>query len=122
MTTVIRDYTKYMETARRRAQARMPRESERYARAWRVARSAAALIQERYPGAQVCAFGSILYPDSFEEGSDIDLAVEGIPWPDYLRVWGELERRESEFEIDLVDLGLVSPTLRAVIEREGKPL
>ncbi|TAH48764.1 MAG: nucleotidyltransferase domain-containing protein [Chloroflexota bacterium] len=122
MTTLIRDYTQYMETARQRAQALGPRDAERHARAWRAAYAAGALVKERYPDAKVYIFGSLLYADSFGEHSDIDLAVEGIPWPDYLRIWGELERREPEFEIDLVDLGLVSAAMRAAIEREGKLL
>lgn len=68
---------------------------------------------------RVIAFGSLLYPDTFGPQSDIDLAVDGIPWPSYLRLWSELEKSEPEFELDLVDLALASPGLRAHVEREG---
>jgi predicted nucleotidyltransferase len=91
-------------------------------RAWDAARRTALFIKERYSQARVVAFGSLLYPDSFGPHSDIDLAVEGIPWPEYLRLWSELERQETEFEIDLVDLSLVSAGLRTHVEREGVPL
>ena len=48
--------------------------------------------------------------------------MEGVKWSDYLRLWSAVEKREPEFEIDLVDVGIVSAGLRAHIEREGKPL
>lgn len=112
----------YLETARHRARSLSPLTPEEYARAWQVARRAAVFVRARFPNARVRAFGSLLYPETFSPQSDLDLAVEGVPWPDYLRLWSELERREPEFEIDLVDLGIVSESMRAVIEREGQIL
>jgi predicted nucleotidyltransferase len=123
MTTIsARDYESYMRTARQRAQKRRKNSSRRQAKAWEAARRAAAFIKEGYPQAHVFVFGSLLYSDSFGTRSDIDLAVEGIKWPDYLRVWSALEKREPEFEIDLVDVGIVSKGLRAHIKREGVPI
>lgn len=122
MTEPTHDLADYLETARRRAKRAGARAPERHAQAWQIARDAASLIRARYPGARVRVFGSLLYPESFGVHSDIDLAVEGIPWPDYLLVWSELERREPEFEIDLVDVGIISSAMREVIEREGIPL
>jgi predicted nucleotidyltransferase len=122
MTISPRDYTAYMRTARQRAQAASTRWAERREKAWAAARRAAAFIQEQYPTADVRVFGSLLYPDSFGPRSDIDLAVEGVKWPEFLRLWSAVEKREPEFEIDLVDVGIVSAGLRAHIEREGKPL
>ena len=122
MATPLHDYSVYLRTARQRAQAAVERWAERREKAWAAARRAAAFIRERYPDARVRVFGSLLYPDSFGPMSDIDLAVEGIRWPEFLRLWSELEKRESEFEIELVDVGIVSDGLRAHIEREGQPL
>ena len=122
MTTSPRDYSAYMRTARQRAQAASTRWAERREKAWEAARRAAAFIKEQYPTAAVRVFGSLLYPDSFGPKSDIDLAVEGVKWPEFLRLWSAVEKREPEFEIDLVDVGIVSAGLRAHIEREGKPL
>ena len=90
--------------------------------AWAAARRIAAEIHRLYPSARLWAFGSLLYPDSFGPRSDIDLAVAGMDWPDYLRVWSAMERREPDFEIDLVDVAIVSDSLRMHIEREGIPL
>ena len=119
MTVSIRDYSVYRRTARLRAKAAAERWAERRERAWVVARRAAAFIKERRPSARVRAFGSLLYADSFGPKSDIDLAVEGIEWPEYLRVWSALEKREREFKIDVVDVGIVSAGLRAHIEKES---
>jgi len=116
------DLETYRRTARLRSRAVAERWAGRRQQAWEVARRAALFIRERHAGARVIAFGSLLYPDSFGPQSDIDLAVEGVPWPAYLRVWSELEKNEPEFEIDLVDLALASPGLRAYVEREGVPL
>jgi len=121
MTLSTSQYATYLKTARRRTRA-TTRYAQRREQAWEVARRAAAFIKERYPKARVRAFGSLLYPDSFTEKSDIDLAIEGIEWRDYLRIWGEIDKREKDFAIDLFDIGIVSKKLREHIEREGVPL
>lgn len=112
----------YRRTARARSQTITERWAGRRQEAWEVARRVASFIKERHTGARVIVFGSLLFPDSFGPHSDIDLAVEGVPWPAYLRLWSELEKTEPGFEIDLVDLALASPRLRAHVEREGVPL
>jgi predicted nucleotidyltransferase len=124
MTISTSKYAAYLKTARRRAQTATTRyaNAKRREQAWEVARRAATFIKERYPAARVRAFGSLLYPDSFKEKSDIDLAIEGIEWRDYLRIWGELDKREQDFAIDLFDVGIISKKLREHIEREGVPL
>jgi len=113
------DYAAYLRTARLRAEAAPTRWAERREKAWAAARRAAAYIRERCPTARVRAFGSLLHADSFGPRSVIDLAVEGVEWPDYLRLWSAVEKREPEFEFDLVDVNIVSDGLRAHIERWG---
>jgi predicted nucleotidyltransferase len=119
MTSRLPEETAYLQTARRRAQAAEVRWAERRQQAWAAARRAAAFIKVAYPRARVRVFGSVLYPDSFGPRSDIDLAVEGVGWPEYLRLWSALDKLEPGFEIDLVDVEMVSPSLRALLEREG---
>ncbi|MBM4046157.1 MAG: nucleotidyltransferase domain-containing protein [Planctomycetes bacterium] len=114
-----RNLASYLRTARLRAQRPGPLPGSRREEAWAAARRAAAFIRERCPSARIRAFGSLLYPDSFGPHSDIDLAVEGVEWPEYLRVWSALDEREPAFRIDLVDVGIVSDGLRTHIEREG---
>lgn len=115
------DLAVYRRTARRKAQRPLQWEARRE-QAWVVARRAAAFIKERCPNVSVRAFGSLLYADSFGPKSDVDLAVEGVEWPEYLRIWSALEKREPEFRIDLVDVSIVSDGLRQHIEREGVSL
>jgi predicted nucleotidyltransferase len=122
MATRIPEETAYLQTARRRARAAESRWAERRQRAWEAARRAAVYIKAAYPRAHVRLFGSTLYPDSFGPRSDIDLAVEGVGWPGYLRLWSALDKLEPDFEIDLVDVEIVSSGLRALLERDGVSL
>jgi len=56
---------------------------ELYERAFRVAQVAAQLLRERYGVSRVRVFGSLVHAERFHEGSDIDLAVEGLEAADY---------------------------------------
>ena len=122
MTTPLPEETAYLQTARRRARAAETRWADRRQQAGEAARRAAAFIKAAYPVARVRLFGSILYSDSFGPQSDIDLAVEGVGWPEYLQLWSALDKLVPEFEIDLVDMAIVSSNLRGQIEREGLAL
>jgi predicted nucleotidyltransferase len=122
MTTRSPEEAAYLRTARRRAREAEARWAERRQQAWEAARRAAAFIKASYPAAHVRVFGSILYPDSFGPRSDIDLAVEGVGWPEYLQLWSALDKLEPEFDIDLIDVEIMSSSLRTVLEREGVAL
>ena len=120
----IRDYTPYLKYARELSARRKsdPQLMARRERAWGVARQIAAFLHAKYQPARIVLFGSLLHPEIFHAQSDIDIAVEGIPWPAYLRAWNEVEEQFAEFKIDLIDVGIVSPELRAWIEEEGQAL
>ena len=119
-----RDYSAYLPyaralTARRRTD---PQLAARRERAWAVAREIAAFLRAAYQPTRIRLFGSLLSPDLFHAQSDIDLAVEGIPWPAYLRAWNEVERRFPEFKVDLIDVSMVSDRLRQCIDGQGVEL
>jgi predicted nucleotidyltransferase len=118
----VTDYTPYLNTARRRARAQQRAVTERRQRAWDLARQAARLLRERYAAQRVVAFGSLVHEGRFTAHSDVDLAVWGIPWPDYLHALGEMLDLDSRIEINLVDVASCHPALRTVIEREGVEL
>jgi predicted nucleotidyltransferase len=118
----VAEYAPYMRTARRRVVAERQALQERYARAWALARRAAALLRKRYAAQRVVLFGSLLYRDRFTAHSDVDLAVWGIPWPEYLHALGEVLDLDAEIEVDLVDMACCHAWLRGVIEREGMVL
>ena len=81
----------------------------------------AEFLRQVYHPARIIVFGSLVHPDGFGPDSDIDLAVDGIPWPDYLRACNDVEARTA-IPVDLVDLGIVSERMRARIEAEGVPV
>ena len=120
----VRDYTLYAKQARAQQARRLsdPRLIERRERAWHTATAIAAFLRQNYPPARIIVFGSLLHPEVFHAQSDIDLAVEGLPWAAYLRAWNEVERNFGEFKVDLIDLGIVSPEMRDWIEEEGQAL
>ena len=120
----VRDYTAYLPYARALTARRQsdPQLAVRRERAWAVAREIADFLRDQYRPARIRVFGSLLYPELFHAQSDIDLAVEGIPWPAYLRAWNDVERHFSEFKVDLIDLGVVSDRLRQRVEEQGVDL
>lgn len=81
----------------------------------RWARQGAALLYAN--GArQVWVFGSVARGRPFDERSDIDLAVEGLPADIYFRMVGELLSL-LPCSVDLVELEKASPRLRENILR-----
>lgn len=118
----VTDYTPYVLQARQQRERRRREAAQRLERAWEVARQVAEFLRQKYQPTRVIAFGSLVHAELFHLGSDIDLAVEGIPWPDYLRAWNDVEDRFPEFKIDLLDIQLLSPSVRHNIEEYGREL
>lgn len=77
------------------------------------------LIKEFYVK-KVVLFGSILQKRCFEDDSDIDIAVEGLPKKDYFSALARL-MMESPYEIDLKPIEDVSDLFKQRIAR-GKVL
>lgn len=116
------DYTPYVEHARRQASIRRQQTAARLEEAWQVARKVAEFLRREYQPTRVVAFGSLVHPEIFGLHSDIDIAVEGIPWPEYLRAWNAVEWLFPDFKIDLIDVAIVSDRLRKQIEEYGQEL
>jgi predicted nucleotidyltransferase len=74
------------------------------------------ILKDKYNVKRVILFGSVLDEDRFHDGSDIDIAVEGLDKESYFKVLGEL-LMESSFSIDLVPLEEASSLLRQRISR-----
>jgi uncharacterized protein len=74
------------------------------------------ILADKYNVKRVILFGSVLDKDRFHDGSDIDIAVEGLDKESYFKVLGEL-LMESSFAIDLVPLEDASSLLRQRIDR-----
>jgi predicted nucleotidyltransferase len=119
-----RDYTPYLKYAREQAARRRadPQIAARRARAWEVARQIADFLRREYHPTQIIAFGSLVQAEMFGPHSDIDIAVEGIPWPEYLRAWNAVEERWPEFKVDLIDTAIVSERMRQRLTEQGQEL
>jgi predicted nucleotidyltransferase len=118
-----RDYSAYLPyaralTIRRRTDPQLGRAANERG----LAREIARFLRDKYQPTRIRVFGSLLYPEVFHAESDIDLAVEGIPWPAYLRAWNDVERRFPEFKVDLIDLSVVSNSLRQCVDEQGVDL
>jgi predicted nucleotidyltransferase len=114
-------YAAYLPGIHRRWRERHVELARRRDEAWGAARRIATLLRGRYDATQVVAFGSIVHPERFDERSDIDLAVAGVPAEFFFRAWASAGA-DCAFSLDLVDLRDCSPALRELIAREGVPL
>ncbi|MFN8455257.1 MAG: nucleotidyltransferase domain-containing protein [Anaerolineae bacterium] len=109
----------YRATARRREAQEREQQAQRRARALAVAQQAAQMLKERFGAKRVILFGSLAQADFLHPRSDIDLAIDGVQSRDFWRAWGSLDTLGSEFEIDLIDIGTASESLRLEIEQKG---
>jgi predicted nucleotidyltransferase len=55
----------------------------------------------------------------FGQGSDIDLAVAGVPPEAFFRAGAEIERAASGFKVDLIPLESATPFFLAEARRDG---
>ena len=90
--------------------------------AWDVARRAAGILREKYGATRVRAFGSILHPERFHDGSDVDLAVEGVTVSDYWDAVAEVFFLDETRKVDLVDPDSCSASVWSIVEEEGVDL
>ncbi|MCB9727200.1 MAG: nucleotidyltransferase domain-containing protein [Deltaproteobacteria bacterium] len=105
---------------RQRAEATRARALSRAAALRERLPAARALLVDGYGARRVVLFGS-LATGEVHEGSDVDLAVEGLPKLAYFDALAAL-MDAMETRVDLVRLEDAPPSLAARIEAEGEPL
>ena len=91
-------------------------------RAWQTAYRVAALLYEDFGAKQVAVFGSLAERDWFSKGSDIDIAVWGIPGDMYLEALWETRNFSPEFKIDLVNFDSAKGRFRDRIQNQAVPI
>jgi predicted nucleotidyltransferase len=106
----------------RQAASRPAVKEKLYAHAWEVAQTAARLLKERYGVSRVRVFGSLVHARWFHEGSDIDLAVEGLKPDDYWEAVTSILFLDDRVPVELVDRTMCCPEIWEVVEREGVDL
>jgi predicted nucleotidyltransferase len=93
--------------------------SDRYQKAWKIAKEAAAILKEKFGAKKVVDFGSLTRRTWFNRWSDVDLAVWGIPDHHFYAAVGSVTGLSTEFKVDLVDAESCAGSLRRAVECEG---
>jgi predicted nucleotidyltransferase len=122
MTLTREQLDKYRETADARMAEEARRASRRRETAWRRAREAARILKDQFGATRVCAFGSILRPESFSLWSDLDIAAWGLTPRNWLKASAAIRALSDEIELNLVDTDTCSDSLLRVIQRDGTTL
>ncbi|MBN2340846.1 MAG: nucleotidyltransferase domain-containing protein [Deltaproteobacteria bacterium] len=77
-------------------------------------------IRKQYPHVGIFQWGSILQPDSFDELSDVDIALTEVTSPrEYFEIQGTLMKM-TDFPLDCIELDKISPENREMLLRKGK--
>lgn len=86
---------------------------------WRVAREAAQVLKQDFGASKVAVFGSLTEPSRFNQWSDVDLAVWGVPDDRFYAAVAAVISLTSNFKVDLVDAEDCKEFLQKAIERQG---
>jgi len=78
------------------------------------------MIINRYSPEKIVQWGSLLVSEQFDENSDIDIAIEGIP--DAIRYFALLgdAMELTRFPLDIVQLEKIEPEFAELILSKGK--
>ena len=112
----------YKRNALARWQAEQRALKMRRERAWRVARTAARVLKEKYGATRVFLFGSLARGKYFTARSDVDLAVWGVEESQFLSAVAAMLELDSQIEVDLINGETCPHSLRSIIRQEGVEL
>ena len=79
------------------------------------------LLAKRYELKRIYLFGS-LADGTFFKGSDVDIAVDGMDFEDYLKAIAEHRSIRKGVHLDILHLDLCKSELRKTILKDGKVL
>lgn len=99
----MKKYDKYIKYWQRRIEQSEKEDKTALVEAKNWAEKCALFLGKKYSVKRVYLFGSLV-DGSFKQGSDIDLAVEGLKPKDYFKALVELFRISNGFKIDLIPL------------------
>ena len=92
---------------------------ERYSQAVRDAHNIIQMIIEKYSPLRIYQWGSLLDRNRFQEISDIDIAVEGLPGPqEFFSLVGDASRL-THFPVDIVEFEKIHPLHAESIREKG---
>lgn len=111
------DFERFMKLKERLRALEEERLEARRKEAWEKARRVAALLKERFSAERVILYGSLARGD-FQEGSDIDLLVEGMRGS-YWDMYVATEKCAAPFEVNVVCREDARPALIEAAMKEG---
>lgn len=119
-------HSRPMATPTRHNQPQHPAQDSALEQRQQVAQSFAQqcehILRSQFGAEQVILFGSLAEPRRWHQQSDLDLAVSGLSYPDWLQACDALGTiAPSWLKLDLIRLETVRPEVRARILRE-KPM
>ena len=93
---------------------------ELYEKARKEAADITSYIQSNFSVKRIYQWGSLLFPEQFDENSDIDIAVEGIcSVEDFFKLYGA-SLDKTTFPLDLVEMEKIDDINRKSIMENGK--
>ena len=93
---------------------------ELYEKARKEAADIILYIQNNFSVKRIYQWGSLLFPEQFDENSDIDIAVEGIcSVEDFFKLYGAALDKTT-FPLDLVEMEKIDDINRKSIMENGK--
>jgi predicted nucleotidyltransferase len=102
--------------AREQRPQRLNQMKERQQQGLEVARKCAQILKEKFGAQRIVLFGSMLNPERMWWGSDIDLAVWGLPEEDFFKAGAALEGGH-DFSIDLIEAQYARPHILDAIDK-----
>ncbi|MBA7577161.1 hypothetical protein ES708_19007 [subsurface metagenome] len=115
----LEEIKEYRKCLKKREEKKKEYLFQRYQEALSVAKKTSKLLYNKYHAKKVAIFGSLKDILYFNEWSDIDLAVWGIPPEMYFKAVAEVISLSSKFRIDIVDPKDCNDSLKKLIEKEG---
>jgi predicted nucleotidyltransferase len=103
-------------TAQEQREQRLMQMKERQQQGLVVARQCAQILKQEFGAGRVVLFGSMLDLERMWWGSDIDLAVWGLPEEDFFKAGAAIELGHN-FRIDLVEIQHAKPHILQAIEQ-----
>lgn len=111
------DFERFKKLNERLRALEEERLEDRRKEAWEKARAVATMLKERFSAEQVVLYGSLARGD-FQEGSDIDLLVEGMRGS-YWDMYVAAEECAAPFEVNVVCREDARPALIEAAMKEG---